>query len=42
MKYIGFDCGKFRLPIKNVSDEDYRKFSAEVDELQMGHLFSLV
>jgi N-acetylneuraminate lyase len=42
MRYIGFDCGKFRLPVKNMSNEEYRKFSAEVAELEMEHLFSVV
>lgn len=41
MRYIGFDCGKFRLPVKNMSEEDYEKFSSEVRLLRMEKLFSV-
>ncbi len=40
MKYIGFDCGQFRLPVKNMSHEKYEKFTEDVRSLQMEHLFS--
>lgn len=42
MKYIGFDCGKFRLPVKNLSHDDYEKFSADVRSLRMENLFSVL
>lgn len=41
MKYIGFDFGKFRLPVKNMSNEDYKRFSEDVGLLQMEDLFSI-
>lgn len=34
MRKLGFDCGGFRLPVCNMSDEQYALFSAEVDSLQ--------
>ncbi len=40
MKYIGMDCGKFRLPVKNMTDEMYNNFSSDVDRLNMKNLFS--
>lgn len=40
MKYIGFDCGQFRSPVKNMWVENYEKFAADVRSLQMEHLFS--
>ncbi|HRG80869.1 MAG TPA: dihydrodipicolinate synthase family protein [Chitinophagaceae bacterium] len=33
MKLIGMDCGEFRLPVRNMSDRDFEKFSDEVSEL---------
>lgn len=33
MKLMGMDCGEFRLPVKNMSGEQFRKFSEEVDGL---------
>jgi N-acetylneuraminate lyase len=33
MKKIGMDCGEFRLPISNMSDEQFKLFSADVDAL---------
>jgi N-acetylneuraminate lyase len=42
MKYIGFDCGKFRLPIKNLTNDDYELFSKDVRSLRMDHLFSVL
>lgn len=29
MKLVGIDCGKFRLPVKNMSDEDFDRFRAD-------------
>lgn len=30
MKLIGLDCGSFRLPVKNMSSDDFSRFSQEV------------
>jgi N-acetylneuraminate lyase len=40
MRYIGFDCGQFRLPVKNMGHEKFEKFRKDVRSLQMEHLFS--
>ena len=40
MRSIGFDCGQFRLPIKNMGTDKYEKFREDVSKLQMEHLFS--
>ena len=40
MRYVGFDCGEFRSPIKNMSREDYRKFTQDVKTLRMEEEFS--
>lgn len=40
MKYIGFDCGQFRLPVKNMSSEDFVRFSKDVKSLEMEEEFS--
>ncbi|WP_163324702.1 dihydrodipicolinate synthase family protein [Draconibacterium mangrovi] len=40
MRYIGFECGEFRLPIKNMSNEAYKEFEKDVQGLQMQDLFS--
>jgi N-acetylneuraminate lyase len=40
MKYIGFDCGEFRLPVKNMGAEKYGKFRSDVVSLQMEEYFS--
>ncbi len=40
MKYIGFDFGHFRLPVKNMNADRYENFKADVEQLQMEHLFS--
>ncbi|NSW94320.1 MAG: dihydrodipicolinate synthase family protein [Bacteroidales bacterium] len=42
MKYIGFDCGKFRLPVKNLTDEMYPAFAEDVKRLKMEKYFSRV
>lgn len=33
MKLVGVDCGKFRLPVKNMSDEQFEMFQKDVTEL---------
>jgi len=40
MRYVGFGCGNFRSPVKNMSPEDYEKFVADVRALDMEELFS--
>ena len=40
MRYIGFECGEFRLPVKNMSNEAYKEFEKDVKGLQMQDLFS--
>lgn len=40
MKYIGLECGQFRLPIKNMSAKNYEKFVDDVRALNMHELFS--
>lgn len=42
MRFLGFDCGKFRLPVKNMSNEDYQRFSDDVRLLRMENLFSVL
>lgn len=33
MKIVGLDCGKFRLPVKNMSDEEFEAFESDVKAL---------
>ena len=40
MKYIGLDCGNFRSPVKNMTDEMYTEFVKDVHQLNMADLFS--
>jgi N-acetylneuraminate lyase len=40
MKYIGFDCGAFRSPIRNMTDEMYNEFVNDVRDMEMDHLLS--
>lgn len=35
MKLTGLDCGTFRLPVKNMNEEAYSSFSAEVEKLHI-------
>ncbi|MEI6140386.1 MAG: dihydrodipicolinate synthase family protein [Mariniphaga sp.] len=42
MKYIGMDLGQFRLPVKNMSSENYQKFVEDVDTLNMQKFFSKI
>jgi N-acetylneuraminate lyase len=41
MRYIGFGCGKYRSPVKNMPEEMYGEFKRDVSMLNMDHLFSL-
>ena len=40
MRYVGLKCGEFRSPIKNMSRDDYRKFTEDVKTLGMEEEFS--
>jgi N-acetylneuraminate lyase len=40
MRYIGLECGEFRLPVRNMSRSDYQAFTADVRRLGMDDLFS--
>jgi N-acetylneuraminate lyase len=42
MKYIGLDCGEFRLPVKNTWSLDYQAFVRDVKSLGMNDLFSKI
>lgn len=40
MRYVGLECGEFRLPVKNMTADAYRAFEADVKSLNMEDLFS--
>ena len=40
MKYINFDCGEFRSPVKNMRETDFKNFADDVKRLKMENLFS--
>lgn len=40
MKYIGFDCGKFRLPVKNTPDEMYGDFVRDLESMNIDQMLS--
>jgi N-acetylneuraminate lyase len=40
MRYIGFECGEFRSPVKNMTKTDYYKFVEDVKALDMEREFS--
>ena len=42
MKYVGLDCGQFRLPVKNTWVENYEKFIKDVRSLNMQEFFSKI
>lgn len=42
MKYVGLDCGKFRLPVKNTWVKNYEKFTEDVHSLNMQEFFSKI
>ena len=42
MKYVGVDCGEFRLPIKNMAAESLEAFKKDVKALDMENLFSVL
>jgi N-acetylneuraminate lyase len=33
MKLIGLNCGEFRLPVKNMSAEQFQQFNKDVEQL---------
>jgi N-acetylneuraminate lyase len=33
MRRIGFDCGQFRLPVRNMTEADYQRFLNDVEEI---------
>jgi N-acetylneuraminate lyase len=40
MRFIGLDCGVFRLPVRNMTGSDYDSFVKDVRKLEMDDLFS--
>ncbi|MDM8004357.1 MAG: dihydrodipicolinate synthase family protein [Bacteroidota bacterium] len=42
MRYIGLDCGEFRLPVRNMNLSDYQLFLRDVKSLGMDNLFSKI
>jgi len=42
MRYIGLECGEFRLPVRNMNDIDYQRFLGDVKNLGMDDLFSKI
>jgi N-acetylneuraminate lyase len=42
MKYVGLDCGRFRSPVKNMTEEMYDEFVNDVRDLEMDHWFSKI
>lgn len=42
MRYIGLECGEFRLPVRNMNGSDYQMFLGDVKNLGMDDLFSKI
>jgi N-acetylneuraminate lyase len=40
MKLIGIDCGEFRLPVKNMSSEQFELFKKDAEQLNFGSFSS--
>ena len=40
MKLVGMDCGHFRLPVKNMSDEQFELFKKDVEQLNFSSFCS--
>jgi N-acetylneuraminate lyase len=40
MRFIGLECGEFRLPVRNMTSSDYDSFVKDVRRLEMDDLFS--
>jgi N-acetylneuraminate lyase len=41
MKYVGMDCGEFRLPVKNIDDKMYKSFVMDARQLGIENLMSV-
>ncbi len=42
MKYIGFDCGEFRLPVRNMDASAFERFRSDADALPMQSYWSVI
>jgi len=40
MRYVGLDCGKYRSPVKNMTDKMFENFVKDVKDLGIDNLFS--
>ncbi|MEO6289673.1 MAG: dihydrodipicolinate synthase family protein [Ginsengibacter sp.] len=40
MKLIGLDCGEFRLPVKNMNEEQFESFKQDVDQINFNSFCS--
>jgi N-acetylneuraminate lyase len=40
MKLVGIDCGGFRLPVKNMSAEQFDSFKKEVEQINFSSFCS--
>ena len=40
MKLVNLDCGEFRLPVRNMSDEDFESFKKDTDQINFQHFCS--
>lgn len=40
MKLMGIDCGKFRLPVKNMSEADFESFKKDADDIHFSSFSS--
>ncbi|HEX5025732.1 MAG TPA: dihydrodipicolinate synthase family protein [Agriterribacter sp.] len=40
MKLIGIDCGEFRLPVKNVSPDEFELFKKDTEQIKFGSFSS--
>jgi N-acetylneuraminate lyase len=40
MKLVGLDCGKFRLPVKNMDDEQFELFKKDVEQINFNSFCS--
>jgi N-acetylneuraminate lyase len=42
MKVLGLDCGEFRLPVKNMSEEQFKIFREDVEQLNFSSFCSVM
>lgn len=42
MRYLGLDCGKFRSPVKNMTEETYPYFVEDIKTLKIEKYFSIL